>query len=189
MHCISFSLQLYFYAFRWVLYMCNWLCARRIGLGWAHDAISFACHMFMHSHAYLLSIQYILIFFCCLGLFWLSFSPSLSSVCISLLLWHPNANLLRPKTLFILGHPLLLILHLFLSSSVMRWTKRTSLRTSLDETFIRNTKSFSRISPTLTYPLSCMDLIIQYLFLLLAFEVRALWSHQILYSMCSESQG
>ena len=29
--------------------MCaNWLCASRIGLGWAHNAISFACHMFMH---------------------------------------------------------------------------------------------------------------------------------------------
>ena len=29
--------------------MCaNWLCTSRIGLGWAHDAISFAYHMFMH---------------------------------------------------------------------------------------------------------------------------------------------
>ena len=26
----------------------NWLCPGRIGLGWAHDTISFACHMFMH---------------------------------------------------------------------------------------------------------------------------------------------
>ena len=31
-----------------ILDMCNWLCVSRIGLGWAHDAISFACHMFMH---------------------------------------------------------------------------------------------------------------------------------------------
>ena len=30
--------------------MCaNWLCASRIGLGWAYDTISFACHMFMYS--------------------------------------------------------------------------------------------------------------------------------------------
>ena len=29
--------------------MCaNCLCADKFGLGWAHDAISFACHMFMH---------------------------------------------------------------------------------------------------------------------------------------------
>ena len=31
-----------------ILDVCNWLCASRFGLGWAHDAISFACHMFMH---------------------------------------------------------------------------------------------------------------------------------------------
>ena len=93
--------------------------------------------------------------------------------------------------------------------------KSASLRNFLDEAFIRNTKSFCRTSPTLTYPLSftvgvgshyvtsrslvyscfsrsstptCMNLIIQYLFLLLAFEVRALWSHWILYPMCSVSR-
>ena len=145
----------------------------------------------------------------------MSLSPSLSSVCVSLLQWHPNTNLLRPRTLFVLGHPLLLILHLFLSSFVMRRPNRTSLRTSLDKTFIQNAKSFCRTSPTLTYALSsivgvgshcvmsrslvypclsrsftltCMDLTIQYHFLLLAFEVRALWSHWILYLMCSMSQ-
>ena len=141
-----------------------------------------------------------------LGLFWLSFSPSLSFVCVSLLLWHPNTNLLHPRTLFILGHPLLLILRLFLSSSLMRMPNWISLRTSLDKAFIWNAKSFCWTSPTLTYPLSftvrvgshcetswslvhlclsrsfiltCMDLIIQHLFLLLAFKVRALWSHGI----------
>ena len=94
--------------------------------------------------------------------------------------------------------------------------KQTSLRTSLDEAWIRNAKSFCQISPTLTYPLSftvevrshcvtswslvhpclsrsstltCMDLIIQYLFLLLMFEVCTLWSHRILYHMCSVSRG
>ena len=136
----------------------------------------------------------------------MSLSPSLSSVCVSLLLWHPNTNLLHPRTLFIPGHPLLLILRLFLSSSVIRMPNRISLRTFLDKAFIWNAKSFCRTSPTLTYPLSfivgvgshcvtswslvhlclsrsfiltCMDLIIQYLFLLLAFDVRALWSHGI----------
>ena len=172
--------------------------------------------MFIHFHAYVLSIQYILILFCYLGLYWLPLSPSLSSVCVSLLLWHPNANLLHPRTLFVPGHPLLLILHLFLSSSMMRRPNRTSLRTSLDKAFIRNAKSFCRTFPTLTYPLSfiigvgshcvtsrslvypclsksftptCMNLIIWYLFLLLAFEVCTLWSHWILYLMCSVSRG
>ena len=154
--------------------------------------------------------------FCCLGLFWLSLSPSPSSVCISLLLWHPNANLLCPGTFFVLGHPFLLTLHLFLSSSVMRRLNWTSLKTFLDKAFIQSTKSFFQTSLTLTYPLSfivgvgsqcvtsqslvhpclsksstptCMDLIIQYLFLLLAFKVCVLWSHQILYPMCSMSRG
>ena len=196
------------------VYLVANLCAGRIGLGWAHDAITFAYHMFMHSHAYVISIQYILILFCYLGLFWLSLSPFLSSVCISLLLWHLNANLLCWGTLFVSGHPLLLILHLFLFGSVMRRPNWTSLRTSLDEAFIRNAKSFYWTSSTLTYPLSftigveshyvmsrslvhlwlsrsftptCMDSIIQYLFLLLTFEVRPLWLHWILYLMCSVS--
>ena len=107
------------------VYLVANLCAGRIGLGWAYDAITFACYMFMHSHAYLFNI---LIYFCCLGLFWLSLSPSLFSICVSLLLWHPNANLLRPGTLFVPGHPFLLILHLFLSSFVMRRPNQTSLR-------------------------------------------------------------
>ena len=80
----------------------------------------------------------------------LSFSPS----CVSLLLQHLNANLLRPETLFVLVHPLLLILLPLTSSSVMRRPNLTSLRTFLDETFIRNLKSFCRTSLTLTFPLS-----------------------------------
>ena len=92
--------------------------------------------------------------FCCLGLFWLSLSPSPSSVCISLLLWHPNANLLCPGTFFVLGHPFLLTLHLFLSSSVMRRLNWTSLKNFLDKAFIQSTKSFFQTSLTLTYPLS-----------------------------------
>ena len=49
-----------------VLYVI-WLCAGRIGLGWAYDAIIFARHMLMHFHAYVLYIQYI---FICLNCFW-----------------------------------------------------------------------------------------------------------------------
>ena len=34
------------------------LCADRFGLGWAHDAFSFACHMFMHFPCIHTSFQY-----------------------------------------------------------------------------------------------------------------------------------
>ena len=88
---------------------------------------------------------------------------------------------------------------------------RHSQRTFLDTTFILNTKSFWRTSPTLTFPLSftvgdgnhyvtswslvllClsrsftptyMGLIIQYLFSLLEFEVCAFPSHHSLLRMC-----
>ena len=196
--------------------MLNWLCAGRIGLGWAYDVFTIAYHMFMHSHAYVLSFHYILIYFCCLGLFWLFLSPFLSSVYVSLFLWHPNVNLLRPRTLLVPGHPLLLNLLLHTSGFVMRRLNRTFLRTFLDEAFILNAKSSCQTSPTLTFPLSftvgngnhcvmsrshihpcwsrsftstCMDLIFQYISSLLAFEVRTLLSHRRLSSMCSVSPG
>ena len=63
-----------------VCLLCAMLSAGRFGLGWSHDEFIFACHMFMHSHAYVPSILYIIIstawdFLDCLPLF-LSFSPS-----------------------------------------------------------------------------------------------------------------
>ena len=57
-----------------------WLYADRFGLGWTHDAISFACHMFMHFPCIRTSFQYIWYIWKCLGLFWLSFFFSLSVV-------------------------------------------------------------------------------------------------------------
>ena len=130
------------------------------------------------------------------------------STCFSLSLlftlvvsWHLNVSLLRPETLFILGHPLLLTLLPHMFGSVMIKPNRTFQRTFLDETFIWNAKSFCRASPTLTYPLSftvgvrshyvmfrslvnpclsrsstptCMDLTTLYLTLSLTFEVRAM---------------
>ena len=131
-------------------------------------------------------------------------------------LWHLNENLLRLGTLFVLGHLLLLILLPLMFGSMMIKPNKTFRRTFLDEAFIRNAKSFSRTSPTLTYLLSftvgvgshyvtswslihlClyrsstltyMDLIIQYLSLSLAFKVCASWSLQILYPTCSMSLG
>ena len=71
--------------------------------------------------------------------------------------WHLSVSQLRPGTLFILRH-LLLLLHLTLLpltfDSMMRRANRTSLRTSHDAAFIRNTKSFCQIFLTLTYSLS-----------------------------------
>ena len=131
-------------------------------------------------------------------------------------LWHLNENLLHLGTLFVSGHPLLLILLPLMFNSMMIKPDRTFRRTFLDEAFIRNAKSLCRTSPTLTYPLSftvrveshcmmsrslvhsclyrsstptCMNLIIQYLSLSLVFEVRASWSLWILYPMCSMSLG
>ena len=184
-----------------VFTLLNWLCASRIGLGWAYDTIFFACHMFMHSLAYVLSFQYILIYLNYFGTFLsVSFFPLHSLVYISAL-WHQNVSLPCPRTLFVLGHLLhLLIPPPLLFGSVMSKPERTSWRTSLVEVFIQNTKSFGRTSPTPTYPLSftvrvgshyvtsqspvhscwsrsftpiCVDLIIKYLFLLLTFEVHA----------------
>ena len=131
-------------------------------------------------------------------------------------LWHLSVNPLQPGTLFV---PVLLylpILLLLLFGSVMMMPLRHSRRTFLDEVFIRNTKSFWRTSPTLTFPLSftigneshcmtsrspvlsclsrsftptCTGLIVQYLFSSLAFEVRAFLSHRNLLRMCFESLG
>ena len=191
-------------------------CAGRFRLGWAHDIFFIACHMFMHSHAYVLSFQYILIYLNCLRLFWLSSLSLHLFVYVSLLLWHPNLNLLRLGTLFVPGHLLLLTLPLSMSGSLMRRPDRTSLRTFPDEAFIQNATSSCRTSSTLTFPLSfavrvgshcvmsrshvhscwsrsstptCMDSIFQYLISLLAFEVCTLLSHRRLSLMCSVSLG
>ena len=131
-------------------------------------------------------------------------------------LWNLNVNLLRAGILFVLGQPLLLILLPYMSGSMMIKLDRTFLRTFLDKAFIWNAKSFCQTSLTLTYPLSfivgvgshcvtswslvhlclyrsstltCMELIIQYLPLLLTFEVHALWSFWISYLRCSVSRG
>ena len=110
--------------------------------------------MLMHFHAYVLYILYIFIYLNCFGTFLsVSFFPPHSLVYVSGL-WHQNVSLFRPRTLFILGYPLRMILLLLLFGSMMRIPERTSQRSSLDKAFIRNAKSFFRTSPTLTYPLS-----------------------------------
>ena len=127
-----------------------------VGLDWAEPMMqfSFAYHMFMHSHAYVLSFQSILIYLNCFETFLsVSFFSHLSLVYVSVS-WHQSVNLLHLGTLCILGHLLLLIPPLLLFDSMISKPKRTSQRTSLDEAFIQNAKSFCRTSPTLTYLLS-----------------------------------
>jgi len=69
-------------------------------------------------------------------------------------LWHLNENLLRPGTLYISEHLLLLLLLPLMFSSVRIKPDRTFWRTVLDKAFILNAKSFCWTSPTLTYLLS-----------------------------------
>ena len=188
-----------------------------VGLDWAKPILFLLLHItcsciFMHTYLTFSIFLYI----DCIWCFSACFSLPLSLLFTLVATWHLNVNLLRPGTLFVSGHPLLLTLLPLPSSSMMRRPIWTSLRTFLDEAFIQNAKSFCRTSPILIYPLSftvgvrshcvmsrslvhpclsrsstptCMDLIIQYLSLLLAFEVRALWSHRILYSTCSMFPG
>ena len=116
----------------------------------------FACHMLLHSHAYILFFQYIFIYLNCFRTF-LSVSFFLPHFLVYVSAsWHQNVSLLYPGNLLVPRHLLLLLLipPPFLFNSVMSKPERTSRITFLDEVFIRNAKSFCRTSPTLTYPLS-----------------------------------
>ena len=142
-------------------YYVEMMCVGKIGVGWAHDVFSFACHMFMHFSyihtiffLYLIDINYVGTFL---------FIPLSLSLFLSLsffqlvALWHLNGNLLCIGTLFVPGHllfPPLLILHPPMSSSMMIKLVSTFRRTFHDTTFIWNAKSFYRIFPILTFPLS-----------------------------------
>ena len=196
-----------------VFTLLNWLCAGRIRLGWAHAVFTIAYHMLMHFHAYVPYIFYILIYWFYLVLFCVFLSPSLSLVYISCVMVPKHNSTLSRNPL---RSEASTSSDLTPSFILFRDEKAKSdfFENSLDEAFIQNTKSFYQTSPTLTYPLSftvgvgshcvtsrslvhlclsrnstptCMDLIIQYLSLLLAFELCALWSHRILYLTCSMS--
>ena len=122
-----------------------------VGLNWAEPM------MFLLLHVSCSCIHIILFFILlnliCVGTFLLV--PLSLSLSLSLLvaLWHLNVNLLRPGTLFILGHLFLILLFLTFSS-MMRRLVRTSRRTFSDTTFIWNAKSFYRTFPILTFLLS-----------------------------------
>ena len=172
--------------------------AGRIGVGWAHNVFTFACHMFMHfsyirtNYVSIFSILNYLVLFC--------LSLSLSFFLLLVALWHLCENLPHPRALFIPRH-LTMILLLHTIGSVMIKPVRTFRRTFHDMAFVRNTKSSYWIFPILTFPLSsivrvgshcvasrslallwsyksftptCTDLNTLYLSLSLAFRVRAL---------------
>ena len=170
-----------------------------VGLDWVEPMmfllLHVTCSCIFHAYIHLFSIFLIfilLVLFCfslSLSLFWL--------VCA----WHPSISLLCPEILLVPRHPLLLILPLLMSSSMMTKPIKTFRRTFLGAAFIQNTKSSFRIFPILTYPLSftvgirspfmtswsaippwsyrsftpiCMDLITPYLISSLTFKVRVL---------------
>ena len=81
--------------FRYVVTLLKWLCADRIGLGWAHDVFTIAYHMLMHFHAYVPYILYILIYWLWLVLFSLSLSFSISCSIASKWKSTPSRNPLR----------------------------------------------------------------------------------------------
>ena len=143
MSCIASRLH-YNYIFmhyRCVLYML--FCCVLLGLDWVDPTMFLSLHVtYSCIYTFISLYSYILIVWCfstCL-----SFSLSISLFFQLVALWHLNENPFHPKTLFILGHFLPLTLLLLLFGSLMIKPERTFRRTSLDEAFIQNTKSFYR---------------------------------------------
>ena len=101
----------------------------------------------MHTYIFFsfFGVLFVMVLFC----LFLSLSLSLS---LSLIIctWHPSANSLRLRTLFILGHLLLILIH-FIFGFVIRRPKRTSWRTSPNVVFIWRAAWFYQIFPILFY--------------------------------------
>ena len=89
----------------------------------------------MHSYHFF-SFFFLLFFYCVLSLFLIDYA------------WHPSANLVRLRTLFVLGLPHLLIFSfpLFMFGSM--------IRRLLNVVFIWSAMWFCRTLPTLLYPMS-----------------------------------
>ena len=187
--------------YRCVLYMLKWCVL--VGLDWAKPMmfllLHVTCSCIFSCIRTIFSILLILIYVGTFLFVPLSLSFSFSFFRL-VALWHLSVSLLHPGTLFVLGH-LLLVLPPLMFGSMIRRPVWTSQRTFHDAAFIRNAKSFYRTFPILTFLLSStvgvrshcvasrslvppwlyrsftsiyMDLIILYLILSLAFEVRAL---------------
>ena len=151
MHCITFAFSQYFMHFRCVFYMLK--CCVLVGLDWAELIMFLLLHVTCSCifHAYVLFFSS----FDIDSVWYFSTSLSLSlSLFQMVCAWHPSAKLLRPRTLFILGHLLPLTLPPFTFNSMMIKPVRTFQKTFLDMAFIWNARSFFWTSPILIYPLS-----------------------------------
>ena len=128
-----------------------------VGLDWTEPMMILLFHVTWSCiiHAYVpffsLFLVYLLIGAFLLVSLSLSLSLSLSWIVCA---WHPSANPLCPRTLFISRHHLLLILLPYMSGFVMRRPVRTSQRTSRNVAFIRNTTLSYQTSSILIYWLS-----------------------------------
>ena len=196
--------------------MCaNWLCPGRIGLGWAHDAISFACHMFMHFPSictlfsiYLLYLKYVGTFLIVsLSLSFLftlvvSMAPKRKST--------PSQNSLHsgassssdptPSHIWFCDEDA----RKDFSENFSQWGVHSEHRVILADftyTDLLNVIHSQGWESLCDVPITCpsvlirsftptgMDLILQYLSFILAFEVHTLLSHRSWYPMCSVFWG
>ena len=146
MHCITFAFLTTFMHFRCVITMLN--CCVLVGLDWAEPMMFLSLHVTCSCifHAYVPSFIFILILIYVGAFLRVSFSLSL--------FLYLNENPLRPRTLFVLRHLFLLTPLLLTYGSMMIKPVMTFRRTSHDEAFIQNTKSFYWTFPILTFPLS-----------------------------------
>ena len=138
-------------------------------------------HEFSCIHTFISLYSYI---FMCLVIF-----------CVSLFLpfsffwlvasWHLNENPLRPRTLFVLGHVLLLTLHLHTYGSVMIKPEMNFWRTFVDEAFIWNAQSSYQIFSILTYPLSLTVGVGDHF--VTSRSLVPLWSYRSFTPICTES--
>ena len=152
------ALHLHYDNVSYILNVCLpcWNDCMLVGLDWATPMMYFLLHItcsciFMHMYLTFSIFIYIDCDWCflvCLSLS-LSFSLLLSISCSMA----PKQNLLHLGTLFVLGHPFLILPPLIFNFMMIK-PNRTFRWTFLDETFIWNAKSFCQTSPTLTYPLS-----------------------------------
>ena len=128
-------------------------CCVLVGLVWAEPMMNLFLHVTCLCILMRTYLQFYILLYQLLRTFLivsLSFFLSLPLTLVAS--WHLSVSLLRPGTLFVLGLLLLLLLltpHPLTSSSVIRKTNRTSLRTFLDAAFIRNAKSFCQTFLTL----------------------------------------
>ena len=180
------------------VYFVAMMCAGRFGLGWAHDVFMFACHMFMHFSCI---CTFIYLYFD-IDLCWcFSMCFLLSLFLLVSCSMAPKRKSTPSQNPFRFGASSSFDTTPFRYSSMMIKLERTFRRTFHNEAFIQNAKSFFWIFSILTFPLLstvrvrnqcvasrslvppwsyinftpiCTDLIILYLILSLALEVRIL---------------